>query len=311
MSLVKLFCCLFLCFYSAWVNSETHEASADMVIKMRDSGYTMGDYIDMQVKFSLPNNEKLNEESLPLIGRFKPWLDLHAIHVKQDNETVYMHITWQIFATVEIAQTLSTPEFSLKTIGKSPINIVIPAQPFYFSPVFPAPPLKEIKRRENYLPPNFDVDTPLIGLSLSLVVLFVLLIIWLWLQDVVPWLPYRAGPITQVYRKLNGMHLQNDSIHKPLSSASLSNEQLREIHHALNTVAGLSLYPQTLSQLFINAPYLEAEKSSITKFFNRSWNIFYPNKLSSLITIDLIETKQWLQKASVAERLFRRTKTRK
>jgi len=300
------------------------EVPAETVVKvnvsMRDNGYTMGDFIRMQVNLTLKDQQKIDPDSLPLVGRVKPWLDLNSLSIKTLGNKTSIEITWQIFATVEIAQQLKTPEIIIKTLEKKPQNISIPAQSFFYSPVL-AYPLGDVKRRADLPPLRFDEQRPkqwtFILLGLAILTGF----IWCWLKDRLPWLPYSPGPLTQLARRLNGWPASQYPY--TLQGNGLDVDYLRDIHRALNASAGESLYPHTLQKLFIKAPYLEAEKIAISVFFHASWQQFYAttsfkNEAHKEFEIDPKTTLAWIQNVALAERLFRRnmrkkieTKTRK
>lgn len=295
-------------------------------VKMRDSGYTMGDFIYMHVEIALPDNQQLDPESLPLTGRVKPWLDLHALNMRTQNGKIQLDLTWQIFATVEIAQPLKTPEIILKTIAKKPQNIHIAAQTFYYSPVLVYP-LGDVQRRADLPPLKFDERTPRFWTMLLASLALVGGAAWLWLKDLLPWWPHRPGPMTQLARNLRRNHWGNVFKNRPagqypyglqrddLESDVLNIDSLRSIHQALNTSAGESLYPHTLHQLFMQAPYMESEKAAISQFFHASWQQFYApqsfkNEAERIANIDPQATLAWIQSAALAERLFRRQAAR-
>jgi hypothetical protein len=295
--------CVLLCGLFASVVTANANVQPNVAVKMRNSGYTMGDLMPMHVQIKLPKNSTLDKERLPLVGRVKPWMDIREMKVQEKESGVIIDLTWQIFATVEIAQILKTPEISLKTAEKPEITILIPAQAFYYSPVFPMPPLKEIKRRENLAPPLIDEQTPFLGFIVSSILLILSLTVLIWLKNLIPWLPYKAGPIAKLAKKLK------PEIRKLNSTKSFNLTQLREIHQALNETAGISLYPNNLEFLFENAPYLIPEKNAMTTFFHRSWAQFYPSNQPSSMVIDVVETVRWVERSALAERLFRRQKT--
>jgi hypothetical protein len=266
-------------------------STPEPMVTMRDSGYTMGDKIEMTALFTLPANQTIDEGSLPLVGHIKPWLDIQAIAFIQNKQDVRLHVTWQLFATVEIAQQLKTPEIVLKTKGKTPQAIIIPQQAFYYSPVLPMPPLNNIKRRPNRLPAAFDTSQPLVFLAVCMGLFFICALGWLWIKDLLPWLPYQPGPMMRLASKLKKQ------------STALTLSQLRDIHTALNQCAGISLYPENLSQLFKRAPYFACEETNITQFFHQSWSVFYPDKQSPPPIIDVAHTIEWIQHVALSERI--------
>lgn len=262
-------------------------------IHMRDSGYTMGDYINMHVEISTKNQLSIDPESLPLIGRINPWLDLQDLQVKSEKGKTTLDFTWQIFATVEIAQSLKTPQIQLKNLVNPQQLITIPAQRFYYSPVLPYP-IGEVKRHDNIPPPAFDVHTPLMLMGICLILATILSLLLLWLKDLLPWLPYQPGPMTALARQL-----------KACGNDHLQHDQLQIIHHALNSTAKQSLYPSTLDKLFKVAPYLEKERDAIHAFFKASWHSIYENT-SETPAITVTQTLAWVNRSAIAERLYRK-----
>ncbi|PPC84567.1 MAG: hypothetical protein CTY35_01505 [Methylotenera sp.] len=261
-------------------------------VRMRDSGYTMGDYIKMHVEIPTQNKLSIDPESLPLIGRVKPWLDLQDLKVDTQQDKLSLDVTWQIFATVEIAQALKTPKLLLKTLDNPKQNITIPAQIFYYSPVLPYP-LGEVKRHQNIPPPTFDMQTPLAIVGICLAMATILCGVLLWIKDLIPWLPHQPGPMTILARHL-----------KKLDNETMQYDQLLKVHHALNSTAKQSLYPNTLDILFKNAPYLKNERDAIHQFFNDSWSNIYESP-SHTHPITVAQTLAWVNRAAVAERIFR------
>lgn len=296
--------CFIICYCMVWaLMASAEDAVGDMpekaaqnnvTVTMRDTGYTIGDTIDMVATFTLPRNHFIDEESLPLVGRVNHWLDIQSLDFSQDARRAKLHIKWQLFATVEIAQQLNTPQVVLKTSGENPQTITIPQQAFYYSPVLPMPLLKDISRRVDLTPPDFDEVQPLVHLSYCLVVLLIVGLAWLWLKDMLPWLPYEAGPMTKLSRQLK------------VQSTHFTQTQLRDIHAALNNSAGVSLYPHNLSQLFMHAPYFDGEQHNIKLFFDQSWQQFYRNEVVEAEAVEVLHHLAWIKRAAVAERLFRR-----
>ncbi len=286
--LLLMFMCQTTIAQPADVNS-----AVNVSVNMRDSSYTMGDYVNMHVEISSKNQLSIDPESLPLIGRINPWLDLQDLQVKSEKGKTILDFTWQIFATVEIAQSLKTPQIRLKNLDNAQQLITIPAQRFYYSPVLPYP-IGEVKRHHNISPPAFDVHTPLMLMGICLILATILCLLLLWLKDLIPWLPYQPGPMTALARQL-----------KACSNDHLQHDQLQTIHHALNSAAKQSLYPRTLDKLFKVAPYLENERDAIHAFFNESWHSIYENA-SKTPAITVAQTLAWVNRSAIAERLYRK-----
>jgi len=267
----------------------------NLKIQMVDSGYTMGDQLLMQATFTVAKEQTLDPESLPLAGRVRPWLDIVQVDVSQAGQTVTVSVIFQLFATVEIAQQLSTPPLVLRTLGPQPQQFQIPAQAFYYSPVLPLPPLKDIKRRANQPPPAFDISTPMMRCLACGAVFVLLMFAWAWLNDALPWLPFNPGPMTRLARALKPIAKQH---------LALDHDQLTAVHHALHASAGQSLYADDLTPLFDKAPYFNAVKTPVTHFVQASWQHFYAPQKAQAIPADMVYP--WVKRMAMAERLYRK-----
>jgi hypothetical protein len=305
-------------------------------VTMRDNGYTLGDMIAMHAEFDLAKDLVFDPNSVPLKGPVNNWLDLRNVSMAEANNAdggrkISIDFTWQIFGTVEHAQTLKIPAIQLQTIppaenAKSesekddtekddtvqsasnkwlakPLAITIPAQGFNLSPVLP-PTITENKHRPHAPPLRFKERTPLMLAALFLSLGLLCGVLWLWLVDRISWWPRNPGPITQLSRQLRQTGVAQQS--------SFSAENLRTIHAGLAGSAGQSLYPNTLANLFEKTPYLTTEKDAITQFFNASWQVFY-EKTSQVntSTISVADTLRWINRSATAERLSRRKTNKK
>lgn len=297
-----------------------------ITVTMRDNGYTLGDMIAMHAEFDLAKDLVFDPNSVPLKGPVNNWLDLRNVAMAEAKNAdggrkISIDFAWQIFGTVEHAQTLKIPAIQLQTIppaenAKSesekndtvqsasnkrlakPLAITIPAQGFHLSPVLP-PTITENKHRPHAPPLRFKERTPLMLAALFLSLGLLCGVLWLWLVDRISWWPRNPGPITQLSRQLRQAGVAQQS--------SFSAENLRTIHAGLAGSAGQSLYPNTLANLFEKPPYLTTEKDAITQFFHASWQAFY-EKTSQVNTsyISVADTLRWINRAATAERLSRR-----
>lgn len=298
-------------------------------VTMRDNGYTLGDMIAMHAEFNLAKGLVFDPNSVPLKGPVNNWLDLRDASMTESKNSdgsskIRINFTWQIFGTVEHAQTLKIPAIQLQTIpptertkgeptkdddaksvnNKSlvkPLVITIPAQGFNLSPVLP-PTIAENTHRPHAPPLRFNERMPL---TLAIICLSLGLLcgaFWLWLQDKILWLPRNPGPMMQLARQLNQQKISQQNIRQVFTV-----ENLRTVHAGLASSAGQSLYPNTLNNLFEKSPYLEAEKLEITQFFNVTWQIFYEKNTNlSTANISVTDTLRWINRSAMVERLFRR-----
>jgi mxaA protein len=296
-------------------DSANPEKIIPVKVTIRDNGYTLGDSIAMHAEFNLAKGLVFDPNSVPLKGPVNNWLDLRDVTMiesknSDDNSHISIDFTWQIFGTVEHAQTLKIPAIQLQTIppnesekagdNNKPIAITIPAQGFHLSPVLP-PSVTENKHRPHAPPLRFDTRTPLIIGLLCLGLSLLCGILWLWLMDKIVWWPRNPGPITQLSRQLSKAGVAQQP--------NFSFADLRSIHKALASSAGQSLYPNTVDNLFERAPYLSADKPTITQFFNVSWQSFFASSTSS--TVSVAETLAWIKRSAMAERIFRAYQAKK
>ena len=314
---LSLLCVLLLVLPVSAANTyASPDNSISVKVIMRDNGYTLGDTIAMHAEFNLAKGLVFDSNSVPLKGPVNNWLDLRDVTMDEsknpdDSSHIRIDFSWQIFGTVEHAQTLKIPAIQMQTIplndsakansNNKPIAITIPAQAFHLSPVLPLS-ITQKEHRPHAPPLRFDTRTPLtigllcLGLSLLCGAL------WLWLMDKVSWWPRNPGPITQLSRQLSKVGVAQQS--------TFSVADLRTIHKSLASSAGQSLYPNTLNSLFERAPYLLSEKLSITQFFNASWQSFFAGD-STPINVNVTETVAWIKRAAMAERLFRVSQAKK
>ena len=289
-----------------WMQSFTAVAgvlASPVQVAMRNHGYTLGDTMDMRVSITLQKGQVLDINSVPLKGPVNSWLDLREINVTQannklDQSQVELHFAWQIFATVEHTQMLKIPAIALKTLADKPVNIIIPAQGFYMSSVLP----KELldSHHRPFIPPTkFDTQTPFLLATLSLLGAFFFGGAWLWLNDKLPWCPRNPGPIALLERRLRSNQLSK--------SHEFNLTDLRHIHAALSSSAGETLYPNTLSKLYHQCPYLGSYESEITSFFQQSWLLIFEEVQDKNVErLSVLATLHWIHHAALSERLFRR-----
>ena len=295
------FCQIFLVFFIIFTVFTGHAFAAtqqpSVNVNMRNHGYTMGDEIHQKIQIYLPANESIDPQSLPLAGYINPWLDLKSVSFKQEGQTATLQLVWQIFATVEFTQVLKTPEIGLKnTASKSP-KIFIPPQPFYYSAVLPQS-VVDIQRRQNLSPLVFDTFSPNLVASIFATLALIGFVVWWWLQDRFSWLPYSAGPMTKLARKLKGQLV-----------ISLHHAEL--VYETLNQCAGKNIYLNNEAAFFEHATYLKPYDTEIMDFLCKANQVIYNHDAlgrGQSQPPQNLGASAWVQKAAMAERLFRRQK---
>lgn len=266
-------------------------------VNMRNHGYTMGDEIHQKIQINLPANESIDLQSLPLAGYINPWLDLKSVSFKQEGQTATLQLVWQIFATVEFTQVLKTPEMGLKTTANKSPKIIVPPQPFYYSAVLPQS-VVDIQRRQNLYHLVIDTFSPILVASIFATLALIGFAVWWWLQDRFSWLPYSAGPMTKLARKLKGQLV-----------ISLHHAEL--VYETLNQCAGKNIYLNNQAAFFEHATYLKPYDTEIMDFLYKANQVIYNHDAlghGQSQPPQNLGASAWVQEAAMAERLFRRQK---
>lgn len=281
-------------------NGATQKSITPVSVNLKQHGYHLGDYINMQLIFSLPKETPLDELSLPLPGPVNAWFDLIDIQLKQHTNVYQLNLVWQVFATVEKTQSIPLPAVTLQTEPitsnnhevATPAYIFAPDQHIYLSPTLPNLITSETPK-PLIKPAKFDTSTPAMFAVLSLCITLLLFTFWLWLEDKLSFWPRSPGALTTLNRQF--------SKHKPNKRFSIN--ELHKIQQALSSTAKQSLYPNTLDQLYVNAPYLKSFQTEIDDFFHSSWSAIYcQNKGDKVLNTQ--QTLSWIKAASRQERLY-------
>jgi mxaA protein len=242
------------------------------IVTLRDSGYLLGDLIDERVDLRLPRGASLDPESLPLPGRVAPWMEVRAArieHGEQDGQQSVI-VRYQIFAEVEQAERVPIPAFKLKVRDDAGTHVVeVPQKSFMLSPALPATLTDEDRELKSAAPPRLlPVRNAVLGALFSLIAAILCAAYLLWVYDRLPFLPRAPGPFARLWRSW-----------RRRARRALSDEDgvalLHAWHAALNLAAGETLYPSTLSRLFVSAPYLQPLRARIEELFEGSWQSFY------------------------------------
>ena len=245
------------------------------VVRLRDSGYLLGDLLDERVELRLPAGSAIDPASLPAPGRVAPWLEVRSARADPagSDDAVVVTVTYQIFAEAEQVTRVPIPPFKIRLVGGSVARLVeVPEKSFLLSPALPTA-LSDEDRELKPSPPPQPLSTTrtLAALAASLLVAACAAGWLLWVHDRLPFLPHAPGPFARLWRRWRGRDRRGDRAFDPIERSSL----LREWHLALNDVAGETLYASTLPQLFERAPYLLPLRARIEALFERSWQAFY------------------------------------
>ncbi len=273
-------------------------------VDMRQHGYHLGDMIEQKVQIQHSATQVLDSKSLPLPGPVTPWLDLKAIKVTPAKTMTVIELRWQIFATVETAQELPMPAFSVNMIGQPAVTVKVPSLTLFQSPVF-GHSVNQIVRKPSR-PPLMYALTQWKWLTIAcLIVSAFAAVTALWLRDRIPGLPFRPGPLLRVKRKMLG------------ADSSADEATLKMVYQALCACAGQTLHNANTQLLFERASYLSVLQPQISEFvvsYSRQAFGYRPldgqqsAEYSSKKPAEMLEQlRTWLPKAVLLERVARKT----
>ena len=251
MTLLFRLCCLlfaWLCLPCAAAHS-----TPQVQVSLRQHVYHVGDRLQQSVWLRGVTAKDVDRNSLPLPGPVRPWLDLTSIEVIPAGQDTTLNSTWQVFATVETVQALSLPAWTLKVQGTPAHTLQVPASTFYQSPAF-ASAVNAVARKATHAPLRYDLRLWQGLVAVSVVCSLLLAVAALWIQDRLPCVPFRPGPLCRAQRQL-----QRQRALPPLQALML-------VYRSLGEVAGATLHDANVSRLFDTAAYLSPLRSEIEAF---------------------------------------------
>ncbi|MGQ0620061.1 MAG: hypothetical protein ACT4QA_09115 [Panacagrimonas sp.] len=242
----------------------------DVQVRMRDSGYVLGDLIEQTVELHAPASAQLEAESVPVQGRINNWMELREQRIRRTADGYEIALTYQVFGAVENALRLAIPGFRLRLHeGDKPVLAEIAPQPFYLSPVLPSV-LADTDRqpRASLAPDPFPERPPLLAAGLGLLLAAAFAFFLAWADDRLPFLPRSPGPLTRLFRKLR--RLRTGDLHGPAYVALL-----QDVQSAFNRSANQTLYADNLALLFERTPSLTPLRERIESLFQHTRDVLY------------------------------------
>lgn len=242
--------------------TDTSNAEAATVRQPRPFGHVLGDVITQRVLLER-GGARFTPENLPGAQRINVWFDRRTprIETAPDGKR-WLAVDYQIINTPQILETVTLPAWTLKSSAGATLEV--PAWQISIAaltPVATAPRVTGELRPDRPAP---TIDTgPIIRQLIVWTVAFLLAVAaWFgWVQQ----------------RNLR------DRANKPFARAWHEIKQLDEnepeawqaLHRAFDRVAGRVVQPETLPQLFAQAPYLTDLRARIEQFFEQSSERFF------------------------------------
>lgn len=242
----------------------------------RAFGYVIGDVIEHRVQLELADPFHLDQSSLPEAGQLNRWLELAEpiVHIERRAGTSLHEIVldYQIFYSPAQLESIAIPGFELSVAdGARTLPIIVPEWRFWIGPL--APPrlagsvaLPELRADQAPYPIAVSQSVYRI-LAFSAILSGALLYLAHYMWGI-PWLERRARPFAKTLRALKRLE------HQPFSDA-LHLDALRSLHHAFNTTAGQTLFPENLDVFFARHPEYEGLREPIERLFLQSQGAFF------------------------------------
>lgn len=285
----------------ASLHAENEAELPQIQITMREHGYHLGDLLVQKIMIKHAQTQHVDMKSLPLPGPVKSWLDLKEVEVTPVKDGTEITLVWQLFATVEAAQQLPLPPWTITLTGSPSVQLKIESVPFYQSPIFSSN-VSQVERKATLTPLMYDL-TPWQSLAvIGLIICALFASAALWVQDKLPFLPFRPGPLCQAQRAIVKTKSMTDG------------ERLTVLYRQLCLLASTTLHRHNLAQLFTRAPYLIAFQQEIETFVSHYSDLKFGYQpllgeaLSQTVNEAAIlsQVSAWLPAAALLERSTRK-----
>jgi mxaA protein len=252
----------------------------------RPFGYVIGDELSRRIEIDAPAGFKIQSDSLPRPGRVDAWLELrtfNAIEKTSGASTRHtLDLRYQIMNSPEKVKTHSLPK-SLIILNKnnSLKALDIAETPFTISPLTPA----FVLARDGLEEMRADKPAHLIDISahywrlgFAALATAVALLTLVYIKWGMPFLRKQNGPFAKARRDINKM----DETDSPAA--------FRRLHRAFDETAGVSIFPQHLTEFFTRHPAFSDVQGDAQKFFRHSRQAFFSRAAEDDSSIN----KKWL-----------------
>lgn len=261
----------------------TSEANIEIELDTpRNYGYSLGDKITLTAHIGVPLFYKLESGFLPTRGPVNEWLKLDSIESipKKPGKDYSLAITYQIFKSVRATEELTIPPLPIRFIhrGKPEIE-TLPPWTFSYHPLIPKNKADHDIEPEPETPPRL-IDTSLHSRTLtyllgaSSLVLFYIV----WFYGKIPFLEHYSGSFGKACRELK-------KLKKLPQSKAVTLQALQCFHHALNELAGETLFAGQLPGFFQRYPKFLPLRERTEALFAISQQLFFADAASELPAI--------------------------
>lgn len=275
---------------------ESKYVSVREINPSRDAGYVVGDTLERTLILTVKKPYELIKESLPIVGyehRYRgqvSGIELTAIDVKEENTsdstTHTIHLVYQVFKSGRVAKPaiLRGEIVKLRRAGSTE------TRQFQFAPFnFRISPLSvygevNIKQEMSPFIKPFTLSAAKesrIFKSAAGVLAFCLLGLF-YIFGAYSWLPRMGGAFAKTYRKVAKI---------PESEQGLK-DGITLVHHALQQVAGHSVFANSIERFIQEKPAFAPVKPELERFFSLSRQVFFDTQATAELGMP---AKQWLK----------------
>ena len=263
---------LYLCLSAAAFAIETIELAVD---EPRAFGHSVGDVVSRDITIRVPKALRLDEASLPSIGRRGTALELRQVRWERDAEAdadrYRLRLEYQLFLAPREVRTLEMPPLMLRFDGKPRAQEVrIDAWPVVAAPLGPieASPRHGLgELRPDRPPPPIDTRAARWRLQAYAVVALFALGYLAWVYLAWPWWLQRHRPFARAWQELRGLSAR--------SSLDEVRAAIRRLHEALNRTAGQVLFEHGVDRFVAAQPRFAPLQGELAIFFRRSREAFF------------------------------------
>lgn len=255
----------------------------------RNYGYSLGDKITQMAHIKTPLFYKLESGFLPAPGPVNEWLRLDSIESIQNKpgKDYSLAITYQVFKSVRATEELTIPPLPIRFMHRGTPEIeTLPPWTFSYHPLIPKNKADRDIEPEPETPPRL-IDatqhrralTYLLG-ALSLVLFYIV-----WFYGKIPFLERYSGTFGKACRELK-------KLKKLPQSNSVTLQALQCFHHALNEMAGETLFAGQLPDFFQRHPKFLPLQERTEALFAISQQLFFAEAGSESPAISPAQVEQ-------------------
>lgn len=281
--------CILLCLISSNASfAGTGPIQIDLITPHR-YGYSLGDKITLTAQIKTALFYRLEIGFLPKPGPLNGWLELSAITDAQPaaGYDYALTITYQLFKSVPNPTELTLPPMPLHFKHQSESLIEnVPAWTFSYTPLIPKSIADADLEPEPEMPPELlDNGALSVRLAYLLAAISVLSFYIVWFYGKAPFLERYSGAFGKACRTLKFLKKQ-----PPAQQINLKAMQC--FHHALNELAGETLFTQQLADFFDRHPKYASLQAPTEAFFKTSDKLFFNANAESSAAPDIIEIER-------------------